>query len=81
MLATFYLSTRYSIKKDYKTGDKKKKYVLSQTSRYLKANKFELYTNKSNKIIESVIKISKKINEVKFNLEILFWVVLFLLVS
>lgn len=48
--------------KNYKTGDKKKKYVLSEASRYLKINNIELDTDELNKIIESVINISKKIN-------------------
>ena len=48
--------------KNYKTGDKKKKYVLSEASRYLKANNIELEIEELNKIIESVINISKKIN-------------------
>lgn len=48
--------------KSYKTGDKKKKYVLSEASRYLKANNIEFDKEELNKIIESVINISKKIN-------------------
>lgn len=48
--------------KNYKTGDKKKKYVLSEACRYLKVNNIELDIDKLNKIIESVINISKKIN-------------------
>ncbi len=48
--------------KNYKTGDKKKKYVLSEASRYLKANNIKLETDEIDRIIESVINVSRKIN-------------------
>ena len=47
---------------NYKMGDQKKKYVIANISIYLKENNINLPEEVINKIIESVISISKNIN-------------------
>lgn len=47
---------------NYKKGDQKKKYVIANISIYLKENNINLPEEVINKIIESVISISKNIN-------------------
>lgn len=47
---------------NYKKGDQKKKYVITNISIYLKENNINLPEDVINKIIESVISISKNIN-------------------
>jgi hypothetical protein len=46
----------------YKDGDKKKKYVISSITTYLKQNDIEFDLESIDGMIESVISISKKIN-------------------
>ena len=47
---------------NYKKGDQKKKYVIANISIYLKDNNINISEEVINKIIESVISISKNIN-------------------
>lgn len=47
---------------NYKDGSKKKKYVLVNVNTYLKKNNIEFDLNLIEEIIESLIKITKKIN-------------------
>lgn len=48
----------------YKDGEKKKKYVLSQIAMYTKKNNINLDNDELNNIIESVINVSKSINQI-----------------
>lgn len=47
---------------NYKKGDQKKKYVITNISIYLKDNNINIPEEVINKIIESIISISKSIN-------------------
>lgn len=56
-----YLSKK-NAEANYKKGDQKKKYVIANISIYLKENNINIPEEVINKIIESIISISKSIN-------------------